>query len=67
VENILINNVSSLPNREEIIDFADIYGHLYNEMQDEAATLIDDLTTTVRVSLRNPAESHAPSLLRLSG
>lgn len=38
----------------------DIYGHLYNEMQDEAANLMDDLTTSVRVSLRNDAESYAP-------
>ena len=35
----------------------DIYGHLYNEMQDEAAKLMDDLVTPVLVNLDEKAGS----------
>ena len=30
----------------------DIYGHLYNEMQDQAAQIMDDLVTPVPVELK---------------
>jgi integrase len=44
----------------------DIYGHLYNEMQDDAARLMDSMTTSTRVSLRLPAESYAPLMHRIA-
>jgi len=31
----------------------DIYGHLYNELQDEAAQLMDEIVTPVQVELTN--------------
>lgn len=42
----------------------DIYGHLYNEMQNEAAQLMDDLTTSVPVMLKKPGEGIAPLMHR---
>jgi hypothetical protein len=32
----------------------DIYGHLYNEMQDQAAQIMDDLVTPVPIVLTKP-------------
>lgn len=44
----------------------DIYGHLYNEMQDEAARLMDDLTTAVRVDVGQPVGVIAPLMHRIA-
>jgi integrase len=35
----------------------DIYGHLYNEMQDEAAQLMDELVTPICTQLHSKNES----------
>lgn len=35
----------------------DIYGHLYNEMQDEAARLMDDLVRAISTQLHPKNES----------
>ena len=35
----------------------DIYGHLYNEMQDEAAQLMDELVTPICTQLHPKNES----------
>ena len=37
----------------------DIYGHLINEMQEEAARIMDDLVTPVQVDLLKYSESQA--------
>lgn len=44
----------------------DIYGHLYNEMQDEAARLMDDLTTPVRIDLAQTEVRIAPLMHRIA-
>jgi integrase len=35
----------------------DIYGHLYHEMQGEAARIMDDLVTPIRVKLHKEKQS----------
>jgi integrase len=37
----------------------DIYGHLYHEMQGEAAKIMDDLVTPIKVNLEEVAFSKA--------
>ncbi len=40
----------------------DIYGHLYNEMQDGAAAVMDELVTPVQVQL--PSRQNAETLTK---
>ena len=40
----------------------DIYGHLYNEMQDEAAQLMDELVTPICTQLHPKNESQLEEL-----
>ncbi|MCJ7659792.1 MAG: hypothetical protein MUO67_11630 [Anaerolineales bacterium] len=38
----------------------DIYGHLINEMQEEAARIMDELVTPIQVELRETSKNDLP-------